>query len=572
MDWDPPGENELRSWRISAWARQRGLQFLTMGTHRVDLVRRQRFTQGGSGTSYSVANTKAGRAVEAASAGTLSLQATPRNIFGNGDLTVVLVGAPVANASSVQLLLYQVNGSNGVWLSTNGDESFNATSGRLSLNFLQSGVDRSAIYATSQFDGGLHAWVVRKKPSAHRIWRDGEQQTTTTVSSLAGAPTSASDTLNILGITTDGSYAAIDPVAMMAVFRGRGLSDSDCIRLSTIGREQVGLLLEPPRRVMWPVSAGGGTTVNVNTATETDTAQPIASSQRAALGLAAETDAAQAIALTQRAALGIAAETDTAQPLTSHQARALGLASETDTAQAISTGAVVSVGLASETDTAQALASNQAASVGLVSETDTAQSISVTGAGTLGTASETDTAQALVANQSATVGLASETDTAQPISRVEFITVGLASETDTAQPIVSLQRASISPALETDTAQEIGITGGEPPAPPAPTFQPGYKHNPRTARDLDPLPPIGDDLADLVRDKWDAIERANAAIKRARGGDAPAQATVPTPASAPAPRPSRRPAGAIAAAGLPLTDEQLRADEEAFILMVAEIL
>lgn len=288
MDWDPPGENELRSWRISAWARQRGLQYLTMGTHRVDLVRRQRFTQGGSGTSYSVANTKAGRAVEAASAGTLSLQATPRNIFGNGDVTVVLVGAPVANASSVQLLLYQVNGSSGVWLSTNGDESFNATSGRLSLNFLQAGVDRSAIYATSQFDGGLHAWVIRKKPSAHRIWRDGEQQTTTTVSGLAGAPTSASDTLNILGITTDGSYAAIDPVAMMAVFRGRGLSDSDCIRLSTIGREQVGLLLEPPRRVMWPVSA----TANAYTLTITQGAYTLT-------GNSATAAAARRLAITQ---------------------------------------------------------------------------------------------------------------------------------------------------------------------------------------------------------------------------------------------------------------------------------
>lgn len=319
-------------------------------------------------------------------------------------------------------------------------------------------------------------------------------------------------------------------------------------------------------------SPAGGGSIAITAATETDTAQPIASNQQAVVGLASETDSAIAIASSQRATLGLASETDSAQALAAHQAQTIGLASETDAAQPISTGAVVSVGLASETDTAQALASNQAASVGLVSETDTAQSISVTGAGTLGTASETDTAQALVANQSATVGLASETDTAQPISRVEFITVGLASETDTAQPIVSLQRASISPALETDTAQEIGITGGEPPAPPAPTFQPGYKHNPRTARDLDPLPPIGDDLADLVRDKWDAIERANAAIKRARGGDAPAQATVPTPASAPAPRPSRRPAGAIAAAGLPLTDEQLRADEEAFILMVAEIL
>jgi len=330
------------------------------------------------------------------------------------------------------------------------------------------------------------------------------------------------------------------------------------------------LALYEPRCIWVPVSAGGS--VAVAAATETDTAQPIASNQAASVGLASETDTAIAIALTQRATLGLASETDTAQALTSNQAGALGLASETDTAQPVSSGTIASVGLASETDTAQALASNQSATIGLAAETDSAQPISVTGAGTLGTATETDTAQALTANQRGTIGLASETDTAQPISRVEFITVGLASETDTAQPIVSLQRAAIAPALETDTAQAISITGGEPPAPATPTFQPGYKHNPRTARDLDPLPPTGDDLADLVRDKWDAIERANAAIKRARGGDAPAQVVVaPTP-PAPAPRPTKRRAGAIAAAGLPLTDEQLRADEEAFILMVAEIL
>ena len=395
-------------------------------------------------------------------------------------------------------------------------------------------------------------------------YADGVPVTVSTVAAGSGARVAGGTTLGV-GYRPDTTGRQAGGVFVLAAYATRHLSARELAQVTARPN-----LLLAPRRIWVPVSAGSATPIT--TATETDTSQAIASSQRASVGLATETDSAIAIASSQRATLGLASETDSAQALAAHQAQTIGLASETDAAQPISIGAVVSVGLASETDTAQALASNQAASVGLVSETDTAQSISVTGAGTLGTASETDTAQALVANQSATVGLASETDTAQPISRVEFITVGLASETDTAQPIVSLQRASISPALETDTAQEIGITGGEPPAPPAPTFQPGYKHNPRTARDLDPLPPTGDDLADLVRDKWDAIERANAAIKRARGGDAPAQATVSTPAPAPAPRPSKRPAGAIAAAGLPLTEEQLRADEEAFILMVAEIL
>lgn len=517
-----------------------------------DLVRPQAATDRGTGTATVVS--RAGKGVSFTGAGTGKFQFTTQ--AERDQITIFWVGKQTAGASLARI----VSGY------PNRHDLYNDSSTVIFQSFRS--VNQGQWYWTGWADGTLHSYAVTY---------DGASTANDPVGYLDGvavAPTESS--------APSGSLVAA------------GTSYAVGGRPDTTGRQANGTLyvalrfdrVLSPVEIRWlhanaarlaewqwdlvPVSAGSATPIT--TATETDTSQAIASSQRASVGLATETDSAIAIASSQRATLGLASETDSAQALAAHQAQTIGLASETDAAQPISTGAVVSVGLASETDTAQALASNQAASVGLVSETDTAQSISVTGAGTLGTASETDTAQALVANQSATVGLASETDTAQPISRVEFITVGLASETDTAQPIVSLQRASISPALETDTAQEIGITGGEPPAPPAPTFQPGYKHNPRTARDLDPLPPIGDDLADLVRDKWDAIERANAAIKRARGGDAPAQATVPTPASAPAPRPSRRPAGAIAAAGLPLTDEQLRADEEAFILMVAEIL
>ncbi|RXF07715.1 hypothetical protein EG878_17425, partial [Enterococcus faecalis] len=156
------------------------------------------------------------------------------------------------------------------------------------------------------------------------------------------------------------------------------------------------------------------------------------------------------------------------------------------------------------------------------------------------------------------------------VARADGVAQGLGEAAGAGQATTKGDGVSAAP------AQAIGSDASiePPPPPPAPAVvsQPGYKHNPRTARDLDPLPPSGEDLAELVRDKWDAIERADAAIKRARGGDAPAQAAVPTPAPAPAPRPSKRPAGAIAAAGLPLTEEQMRADEEAFILMVAEIL
>ena len=97
------------------------------------------------------------------------------------------------------------------------------------------------------------------------------------------------------------------------------------------------------------------------------------------------------------------------------------------------------------------------------------------------------------------------------------------------------------------------------PAPPAPTFQPGYRGSPRTARDLDPLPP-GDDLAEQVRDKWDAIERANAAIKARAAATLQRRPRCPRLPSLHQRRGRPRSTGAIAAAGLPLTDEQLRAD------------
>ena len=132
-------------------------------------------------------------------------------------------------------------------------------------------------------------------------------------------------------------------------------------------------------------------------------------------------------------------------------------------------------------------------------------------------------------------------------------------------------------------SQAIGTEeNGAPPPPPPPaapqsTTQPGYRHNPRTPRELDPLP--ADDLADQVREKWDAIERANEAVRKARRGPPPAAAVAPTQAPAPKPqKPRQRRATAAQLAAVaggigmdaPLTPEQL-ADEEAFILLVAEI-
>lgn len=106
------------------------------------------------------------------------------------------------------------------------DEYEGTVSGQLCLALLQTSVNRSAIKVAGAVDGGLHVYVVRKKAGAHAAWRDYTRLTVTTVSTLAGAPTAAADTIQLYGKTTDSSCAFGDHLTAVGIWQ-RGLGDAE---------------------------------------------------------------------------------------------------------------------------------------------------------------------------------------------------------------------------------------------------------------------------------------------------------------------------------------------------------
>lgn len=350
---------------------------------------------------------------------------------------------------------------------------------------------------------------------------------------------------------------------------GRAFSQAEARRLT--GGRYAELFAPRVEQVFEPPAAGGGA-AEIGLATETDTALSLTAAQRLGVGQAQETDSALPLTSAQALAIGQALEQDTALPIGSSQTLAIGLAVEQDIAQPLGSGTVVAIGQAVESDIAQPLTAAQQLAIGFASETDTALPVDVVAGGVLGIALEQDIAQPLTAAQRLAIGQAQESDTALALLAGQGKAIGLALESDTALPVQALLGLGL--AQEQDTALPL-IAPPPPPPPPATESETtaGYRRNPRTPRELDPLP--AEDLADQVRDKWDAIERANEALRRARRGPPPAAAVAPTQAPAPKPqKPGRasaaEPSAVAGGIGLQLTPEQL-ADEEAFILLVAEL-
>lgn len=421
---------------------------------------------------------------------------------------------------------------------------------------------------------GDHTIVAVSNGSAMTLYVDGVQVATGTISNT---PQGYSSTSLIIGASLSGAanvggitaYPYTGTVYSAGVAtRAWGLSDAKEFARNPWQLFEV-------RRRVW-VPAGGGAAAEIGLATETDTALALKAAQQRGIGQAQETDTALALTSAQARAIGQAIEQDTALPLTSAQTAAIGLALEADIALPVGGGAAAEIGQAVESDIAQPLTSAQQRAIGQAVETDTALAVDVLSGGVLGVAQETDTALALAAAQQRAIGQAQETDTALALQAAQAKAIGQAIESDIALPVQGL--LGIGVALEIDIALPMV---GVPPPPPPPasesTTTTGYRRNPRTARDLDPLPPV--DLADQVREKWDAIERANEALRRARRGPPPAAvAAVPAPAPKPTkPRDRRASAAELAAVAgglgvddLVLTPEQ-RADEEAFILLVAEL-
>lgn len=133
-----------------------------------------------------------------------------------------------------------------------------------------------------------------------------------------------------------------------------------------------------------------------------------------------------------------ASETDTAQAVSSLKVAELGQNSETDTAQTISAIKLVEVGQVIETDTSQAIAVAKSAAVAQVTESDTSQAISILKTLSVEQVSETDISQAVTAYKSQVVGQATEIDTVQAVAILKTVAVGQVTETDTAQVITAV--------------------------------------------------------------------------------------------------------------------------------------
>lgn len=105
--------------------------------------------------------------------------------------------------------------------------------------------------------------------------------------------------------------------------------------------------------------------------------------QTVPVGQALETDSAFALTALKTRTLGQPADAESAQPLTVHKTRPLGQASQTELALPITVLKTVPLGLATETSTPQPLALQKTRALGLALETNTALAITIPGAAPL---------------------------------------------------------------------------------------------------------------------------------------------------------------------------------------------
>jgi hypothetical protein len=211
-------------------------------------------------------------------------------------------------------------------------------------------------------------------------------------------------------------------------------------------------------------ASGGGQSIDVNLASETDTAFAIGKIKYKALGLTSETSSAFSIGVRKSRALGLTTETDSAFAAAHSKQKALGLAAETDSALPFTAGQYIALGLVSETDSAFSFTPRKAKGLGLVTETDSAL--------------------AMTWRKAKAIGLAATTDTALALRAVRSYAVGLVSETSSAFSFIWRKAKALGLALESDIAFALeGAGGGVEPGDPIPrAFIPW-----RFARHLDRL-------------------------------------------------------------------------------------
>lgn len=158
-------------------------------------------------------------------------------------------------------------------------------------------------------------------------------------------------------------------------------------------------------------------------------------------------------------AVNTATETDVAQSLGKAKLRPVNLTTETDTALTLGRSKVKGAATAAETDTALGFARSKARSVSTALSSETALPIGVTRLRPLGTASGTETALPIGRAKIRAVGLASESDAAQVIGSQSGISqpINTATSAEQALPIGHRRSRAIGTALEFDTAGEAGL-------------------------------------------------------------------------------------------------------------------
>jgi uncharacterized delta-60 repeat protein len=191
-------------------------------------------------------------------------------------------------------------------------------------------------------------------------------------------------------------------------------------------------------------------------AVEYDTALPATGVRPVPVGYPAETDQTFPIALRVKTRpLGQAWETDTAQQLTISDALNLSSADEADSAQPVTAAKTGVLGYPVELDTAQPVTQGQIFPLTPAQEADAALALTLAKTRTLTAAQETDTAAAVQRLKSLPLLSPSELDEAIPVTAGQTFPVTYPVEADTAQTLTRVRVRTLSSALETDSAQAL---------------------------------------------------------------------------------------------------------------------
>ncbi len=195
-------------------------------------------------------------------------------------------------------------------------------------------------------------------------------------------------------------------------------------------------------------------------AAETDAATAIVGNKTFAAGLAAETSAANATTSVKEGTIGQAAETSTANVVVGAKAFTLGQSTEISAANAAAVTRIELALQAAEENNAIAVTITRAWAVGQAVEANGATQITAASALNVGLAAETATTQPVGHFRVATLGLSAVTDTAQPTEHSRAKLMGLSGETNTASSLGHSRLAAVGLATEGSAAGDVTATGG----------------------------------------------------------------------------------------------------------------